>query len=79
MANISPTIKIDISIKNGVIEEITNGASCTPQEVTSHKALFQEYQDIFSWSYIEMPVLDPSIVKHHIGTWLDITPVHQKQ
>jgi hypothetical protein len=26
MANISPTIKIDISIKNGVVEEITIGA-----------------------------------------------------
>jgi hypothetical protein len=31
MANISPTIKIDISIKNGIVEEITIGAACTPQ------------------------------------------------
>jgi hypothetical protein len=30
MANISPTIKINISIKNGIVEEITIGASCTP-------------------------------------------------
>jgi hypothetical protein len=28
MANISPTIKIDISIKPGIIEEITIGAAC---------------------------------------------------
>jgi hypothetical protein len=35
MTNISPTIKIDISIKNGIIEEITIGASCTPQEITN--------------------------------------------
>ena len=48
MANISPTIKIDISIKNGVFEEITIGAACTPQEITAYKSLFQEYQDIFS-------------------------------
>jgi hypothetical protein len=31
MANISPTIKINISIKNGIVEEITIGAACTPQ------------------------------------------------
>jgi hypothetical protein len=47
MANISPTIKIDISIKSGVIEEITIGAACSPEEITAYKALFQEYQDIF--------------------------------
>jgi hypothetical protein len=62
MANISPTIKIAISIKNGVVEEITIGAACTPHEITTYKSLFQEYQDIFSWSYTEMPSLNPSIV-----------------
>jgi hypothetical protein len=46
MANISPTIKIDISIKNGIVEEITIGAACTPQEIIAYKSLFQEYQDI---------------------------------
>jgi hypothetical protein len=30
MANISPTIKIDISIKNGIVEGITIGVACTP-------------------------------------------------
>ena len=79
MANISPTIKIDISIRNGVVEEITIGATCTPQEITAYKALFQEYRDIVSWSYTEMPDLDPSIVEHRINTWLDITPFLQKQ
>jgi hypothetical protein len=79
MAKISPTIKIDISIKNGIVEEITIGAAWTPQKITAYKALFQEYQDIFSWSYMEMLGLDPSIVKHRIDTWPDITPVHQKQ
>jgi hypothetical protein len=79
MANISPTIKIDISIKIGVVEEITISATCTPQEITTYKALFQEYRDIFAWSYTEMPSLDPSIIEHHINTWPNITPVHQKQ
>jgi hypothetical protein len=30
MANISPTVKIDISIKLGIIEEITIGACMLP-------------------------------------------------
>jgi hypothetical protein len=79
MANISPTIKINISIKNDIIEEITIGATCTPQEVTAYKTLFQEYWDIFSLSYTEIPGLDPSIIKHHIDTWPDITLVRKKQ
>jgi hypothetical protein len=79
MANISPTIKINISIKSGVVEEIIIGAAYTPQEIAAYKALFQEYRDIFAWSYTEMPGLDPSIVEHRIDTWPDITPVHQKQ
>jgi hypothetical protein len=40
MANISLTIKIDISIKNGIVEEITIGVACTPQEITAYKAFF---------------------------------------
>jgi hypothetical protein len=40
IANISPTIKIDISIKFGIIEEITIGAACSPKEITSYKSLF---------------------------------------
>jgi hypothetical protein len=78
LANISPTIKIDISIKDGIVEDIIIGAACTPQEITAYKALFQEYRDIFAWSYTEMPGLDPSIVEHRIDTWPNITPVCQK-
>jgi hypothetical protein len=47
MANISPTIKIDISTKPGIIEEITIDAAFSLEELTTYKALFQEYQDIF--------------------------------
>jgi hypothetical protein len=79
MANISPTVKIDISIKPGIVEEITIGAACSLEELIAYKSLFQEYRDIFSYSYIDMPDLDPSIVEHHIDTWLDITLVRQNQ
>ena len=41
MANISPTIKIKISTNSEIVEEIMLGASCSLEEVTSYKALFQ--------------------------------------
>jgi hypothetical protein len=67
MANISLTIKIDISIKNDIVEEITIGVAYTPQKITAYKSL-QEYRDIFSWSYMEIPSLDPSIIEHRTDT-----------
>jgi hypothetical protein len=41
MANISPTVKIGISIKRGIIEEITIGTACSLEELTAYKDLFQ--------------------------------------
>ena len=79
MSNILPTIKINISTNPEVVEEIMLGESCYLEEVVSYKALFQEFSDIFAWSYTEMPSLDPSIVEHHIDTWPDVAPVCQKQ
>jgi hypothetical protein len=79
LANISPTIKIDISVKPGVVEEVIIGAACTPEEIIAYKALFQEFRDIFAWSYTEMPGISPSIVEHRIDTWPDVTLVRQKQ
>ena len=38
MANISPTIQVDISIKPGVIENIMLGADFTPEEIVAYKA-----------------------------------------
>ena len=55
------------------------GASFSLKEVASYKALFQEFCDVFAWSYTEMTELDPSIVEHHIDTWLDVVPVRQKK
>jgi hypothetical protein len=33
---------------------------------------------VFSWSYEEMPGIDPRIVKHEITTYPDAKPVQQK-
>ena len=79
MANISPTIKVDISTNSEIVEEIMLGASYSLEEVDASTALFQEFHDIFSWSYTEMPRLDPSIVEHHIDTWPNVAPSLQKK
>jgi hypothetical protein len=78
MGNISTTVTIDISIKEGVMENINLGANCTPDEVVSYTALFKEFCDVFAWSYEEMPGIDPSIVVHEIKTHPDAKPVRQK-
>ena len=43
-----------------------------------YTALFKEFRDVFSWSYEEMPGIDPSIVEHEIRTYLDAKHVRQK-
>jgi hypothetical protein len=78
MGNTSPTITIDISVKEGVVENINLGANCTLDEVASYTALFQEFRNVFAWSYEEIPGIDPSIVIHEIKTYPDAKPVRQK-
>jgi hypothetical protein len=75
LSNISPTIPLDISIKPGVMENIHIGASCSTDEVHTYKALFQEFRDVFAWSYEEMPYIDPDIVVHEIKTYSNAKPV----
>ena len=78
LGNISRTILIDISVKPGIVENIHIGASCTENEIQIYKALFQEFCDVFAWSYEEMPRIDPAIVVHEIKTYPDAKPVQQR-
>ena len=78
MGNISTTITIDISVKEGVVENINLGANCMPDKVVSYTALFKEFRDVFAWSYEEMPRIDPSIIIHEIKTYPNAKPVRQK-
>ena len=79
IANIFPTIILNISTNSEVVEEIMLGASYSLEEVAAYNNLFQEFRYIFAWFYTEIPGLDPSIVEHHIDTWPDVAPVRQKQ
>ena len=51
MANISPTLKIGISRTPVVTENISVGGSYLSTKVEELKLLFQEFHDIFAWSY----------------------------
>ena len=78
LENMSRTIPIDISVKPGIIENIHIGACCTEDEIQTYKALFQEFRDVFSWSYEEMLGINPSIFVHEIKTYPDAKPVRQR-
>ena len=42
-------------------------ASLTPQELEEYTQLLQEYRDVFAWSYLDMPGLDPNVAVHKLG------------
>jgi hypothetical protein len=78
METITKMIPIDISRTPGIVENVFIGADCSPEEIQIYTDLFKEFHDIFSWSYEEMPGIDPRIVEHEITTYPDAKPVWQK-
>ena len=77
MGNITQMMPIDISIKPGVIEHVHIGVSCYLDEIKTYTRLFQEFYDVFTWSYEEMPNIDPSIVVHEIPMYPHVKPIRQ--
>jgi hypothetical protein len=75
MESISTMIPIDISKTPGIMENVFIGADFSPEEIQTYTELFKEFHDIFSWSYEEMPGIDPRIVEHEITTYPDAKPV----
>lgn len=66
----------DISVKPGIVENIHNGVTYSPEEIKIQ--LFKEFLDIFAWSYKEIPSIGPSIMVHEFLTYPSAKPV-QKQ
>jgi hypothetical protein len=66
MATIAATIPINISRNPGVVENVFVGADCSPEEIQIYTDLFKEFCDVFSWSYEEMPGIDPQRVYHEL-------------
>jgi hypothetical protein len=78
MENITKTIPINISRTPGIVENVFVGVDCSPGEIQIYTDLFKEFHDVFSWSYEEMPGIDPKIVEHEITTYPDAKLVRQK-
>ena len=75
MENISSTIPINISANPNIVENVHISAKFSPEEIAIYTALFKEFHNVFSWSYEEMPGIDPSIVKHKIQTHPKAKPI----
>lgn len=78
LGNITRMILINISIKPGVVEHIDIRVSCSPYEIKTYTRLFQEFLDVFAWSYKGMLGIDPNIMVHEIPMYLNVKPVCQR-
>lgn len=78
MGNIIATMPLNISIKPGIVDNIHIGVSCSHDEIKVYNALFKYFCDVFTFSYEEMPGIDPAIVVHEIPTYPDVEPVRQR-
>jgi hypothetical protein len=78
MASISPTIQIDISRTPRQIKNVNIGADCSPEEILIYTNLFKQFREVFTWSYEEMPGINPRIVEHEIRTYQDAKHVRQR-
>ena len=59
-------------------KEIRIGSSLSPDERSGLIDLLRSYFDVFTWSYEDMPGLDPTIFQHHLPILLHARPVKQK-
>ena len=53
------------------------GQVSSPNKIKEYTELFKEFCDIFTWSYKEMPGIDPRIVEHEIKTYPNTKTVQQ--
>jgi len=59
-------------------KEVKVGTSMTAPIRDELVALLWDYQDIFAWSYQDMPGLNPDIVQHRLPLNPDCSSVKQK-
>ena len=54
------------------------GLTLNEKERKDLKGLLKEFQEVFAWSYEDMPDIDFEIAQHHINTHAHMVPVKQK-
>lgn len=75
------TVEFPVAVNIGTPEEVKEqriGSNLTPSEAQRLIELLKEYQDVFAWSYSDMPGLDREIVEHYLPTDPAIPPKKQK-
>jgi hypothetical protein len=75
METIVETIPINISQNPAIVENVFIRVDCSLEEIQIYTDLFEEFYDIFAWSYEEILGIDPKIVEHEITTYPDAKPV----
>ena len=53
----------------------TSPLDCLETVLPYEEAILEAIQDVFAWSYEEMPGIDPSILVHEIPTYSSAKPV----
>ena len=51
------------------------GSTCTPHEKIAFIRLFNEFKDIFSWTYDDLKTFDPNIMQHVIPMKQQAKPI----
>ena len=54
------------------------GSTLNGKERKDIQELLIEFQEVFAWSYEDIPKIDPKIAQHHIDTHDHMVPVKQK-
>lgn len=75
MGIITQMMPIDISVKLGIIENFHIAVPCSLDEIKFYTHPFQEFQDVFAWSYEKIPRIDPTIVVHKVPTYPNAKPI----
>ena len=76
-----PVFEETVSINLGNEEDprmVQIGSTLSSEEHEQLVDLLKEFQDVFAWSYEDMPGIDPEIVQHRIPLYPDAKPVKQK-
>jgi len=68
---------VDLGISSGK-KEVKLGTGMTAPVRKELMALLKNYQDIFAWSYQDMPGLSSDIIQHRLPLNLECSPIKQK-
>ena len=74
---IEETLSVNLNDENNP-KIVQIGTTLNKEESEKMIDLLKEFQDVFAWSYADMPGIDPTIVQHHIPLLPSSNPVKQK-